>query len=431
MRRILATILLGLLIAPAANSSTKSINLKEAINKVVLIHEDIRISEYEQKRAEWQVEEARSGYHPQISISARNIYYHKIPNLNLPGVSVPAKMDWERTLQIQLSQALWTFGALNSGSNIANEALDLAKDRKTLIKNVVTLHTKQAYYSALFHQESLTLYEESIKNAKRNKRILQSRYNNNVPRHSKIKIERDIASRIPSLLDSEQKYEETLNSLKSLLKEKLSIDLKLSDSLVIPADLKYKDLETLYQEVLKKNPQYKMLKRSITINTEKVSLEKAKRFPVIAAFTTYNNDLNKDDFDDTMKGGDETLAIGLAVTADLWDGRAGRSRQYAAKEGVEIAKEEKIKWEREIKATLANLLSNFKQTKATYESQKRLEKLAKETYRLTSNLFKTGQATLTDLNDAELNLTAARLQSLGSMLSLNMLQANLDNLTSN
>ena len=177
---------------------------------------------------------------------------------------------------------------------------------------------------------------------------------------------------------------------------------------------------------MSQNIQLKILRQQVILQQKKVQLTRAGRYPDIGLFSVYQNNLDDEKFSHIWKGGKESLTVGLSLTLDILDGGAKSDRIHEAISDKENATVELSKWEREYKTKTYNLCSQSQKLFENYDSQQSLIALAEKTYQFILNRFETGQASLTDLNDAELNLASYRVEALSNILALRLIETEID-----
>ena len=132
------------------------------------------------------------------------------------------------------------------------------------------------------------------------------------------------------------------------------------------------------------------------------------------------------DTDDIL---DQYGLAGLKVTVPVFTGgettakyrQAVRDRENAAL-ALERARENLL-------LELRNAVSEYHYYLETLKANNRAVDLAGQSFKLTQDLFETGQVTLTDLNDAELQLTGEKLGKVMTLYNINRTLAKIEQLT--
>jgi outer membrane protein TolC len=395
------------LVAGSAVAETRKLDLDECLNLALQNSEDLRVAGFQIGQADDQVEEALGGALPQVSTEARWTRFIESPVLDTDFGEFSIKEDWDLTLSARVSQVLWAFGKVANAIEAAEVYRDVQELSKEQLKVELGFAVKQAYFQALKAERILKISAESLANAKRNQKALRRRFaRGRVPRYENLKMEADLALRRPALIQAEQE----LANLKALIKLLTGIDQQTPIAIVgeWPQAGSTAVNQGLIGEIYKKNVELKLLASQHELYAKQTQNERASRYPTIAAFGTYERAGTGSEY---YIGGDnlnDTVAAGLSITYDIWNGGTRSARIASSLKEQQIVDEKRGKLKRKIAQEVAAIRANLDKLDANLDASRRAKELAEKSYELTLTRYESGQATQTELNDAEKNLTDSR-----------------------
>lgn len=426
------------------------LSLKDAINLAIKNSEEIQIKQNETSKLEHQYYEAKGATYPQINSDIKWSHYFNSPkietkfpmfipqfdsqgrliggNMSEIDASRKVKQDYELSAGISVTQVVWAFGKISHAIELAKNALEASLYAQKSSKKEVIFNTKILYLSALMARESFKIAKESYENAKKNKNLLNIRFASGRPSRGEIlKMNADIASRLPSLKQAESDYISAIQSMQIILNLQNS-DVRLTDSFVevFPT---YK-LEDLRNHLLIHDPAIKALEETIKLNQHLVAIKKASFYPTIAVFGTYQYG---GDGDKPLVGKDKfqnLSVVGLSLQMPIFNGGI-TYHQYQQSSIDKTNNELKLQQLKEgLELDLQKTFTEYVYLKEVYQANINSLKLAEQSFKITQDRFKYGRASTMELNDAELMLTRSKLQVIMSLYKINTLIAKIEKLSS-
>jgi len=405
-----------------ASAPVFALDLTEAkvIEMALERNERIGISQAELEIAEKTISKAYSSAFPTFSAQAT------LAKSSATGSVQPNGDDWSEGAVLQLNQPIYTFGKVSSGIDIAKSAREIQANSKLATEAEVKQTAKKLFYAVLYNEELVKINSGSFENAKLNKRTLEKRVAfGRISRNDNLKMQADLASRRPQLIESQN----SLAASKIQLADFLAIDSKenikaVSDLQTIPRWNK----ETLNDTKVDKLANVRIMKEQVKLTESSVEFARAGRFPTLSAFASYSPTTYRSDFMDDAIKEQETAKFGIMLSFD-WDLGGSKNHEVAVKKI-----ENKIA-ELQLKSGLRNTKSNFRILTRRYESlvskleaENEAVKLAEASYKVALSAFSTGAISQLQLNDSELLLTNNKRSLAGTGLSLLNTIADLDRL---
>lgn len=422
-----------LLINPVLHSKAKTTTIELTLDKAVEMSLDfahsIQKSEQITDQSRWLVREARSSALPSIQVEGRWQYNADIPSFG--GFSLTNKYEYAST--VQLNQALYTFGTISTAIETANRTIELSLIQQDVARHEIAHEVHQAYFTAVLAKKQYEIAKDSLKNSKTNFAIFQEiTRRGRAPQQDLIRLQADIASRRPQVEQAKSQYEQALINLKKLtgLIEHERTSIKLLTSFSNANQLPSYDRSQLYQKLHQDEPQLRSLGKNIKLQDSIAKANRISNRPRLSAFA--NKTFSATD-NDTLFGSQQKLnstAFGLALTWDIWDGGAKNARYEQALVDRNIAILTKDQTKNQMQAVLGQTIQNYESLKRVLPMTKESVELAENSFRLSQNRFRSGETTVTELNDAESLLTQAKVQKAMIYFEIHQSNATIKRLTS-
>ena len=406
-----------------------SVSLDQAINRALQHSEDMRIQEENAKKMYNTYREVRAQAFPQVTGEVALDNYIESPVLKIDlgeGVQeIPLKQDYDFSAGATLSQVLLAFGKVNTAIDIARNLLDIQKIAVTATKNEMIALTKQVYFTALYARQSVEIAEQSYANALKNKKALAIRVQSGrASRMDNVKIEADVAGRVPVVIQAKKNLEQIIISFKNLANDSMDDELTFTDRMTdAPRQLDYSIVK---EKMIQHNPVLVSLRKSVDLQDRMIRLRKAAFYPTLSGFATYNYG---NEGDDPIPSDLQSEVIaGLRLNLTLWSS-GGLSNAYRQARNDKVIAELEYKKMLEAKEVeLRSHIVEYESLRQEYEANNHALRLAQQSYDITLSSFRSGLATLSVLNDAELYLTQAKLMTVTSQYNMHITKSKIEKL---
>lgn len=397
-------VLILLYTSPLMAQNSIELSLQDSIEKAKKYSPLLKIEEVNIEQIEHDKRKALGLALPQISTEYTINNFTTKPSYGEFSLS----SDYERTLGVTVSQALYTFGAVENAVKAAESATKMAELKQRLTVREVEYITKATYYSVLLAQEQLSIAKVSLKNAEDNLKILQNYFSSGrPPMGDLIRLKTDIALRRPQVEEAKSVLEQAKSRLKIVMGIKNDSTITLKDDFNTQfKNIKFKKLSN---HLLNKELQVQALEQQIEFSDNISKAQRGRMLPSIGAFYSYSSSQRSDnkifDTDDTI----DSSVVGLKVSWDIWNGGQNRAEYKKA-----LA--EKTRGQIELQNAKDNLYLQLEQTVQSFstlqkniKNDKEAVKLAKQSFKLSQNRFKSGKTSVTELNSTEQLLTQAQI----------------------
>lgn len=406
--------------AKALDDELLELSKSQVIEMAIENSEDYQIKEYDIQKLKQQYKEARSTIYPQIN--AEMTWAH---NNQYAGVVTE---DYSTTASIGASQVVYSFGKVLAAIKGAENAFNASKYSKQASRQDLIYAVNQSYYACLLAENVFNIVNASYENTLENKRILEKRSaGGRVSKRDNIKIAADVAARLPQLNTAKAQLNSALNVLKTQIGIANTKEVKLVNH--SNNEFSVLDEDRLREHILEYEPNLKALREQLGFADNYAKLKRSEHFPTISAFY----DLNRNGSDSSSYVGSSEMdtysTIGLKVTVPIFSGWKINAQLKQATIEKEKVKLELVKLEENLMLELNNAMSDYRELIKTLEANDNAVYLAEESFTLSQDMFRSGQISLTDLNDAELQLTNQKLAKEQTLFDLNLTKAKIDKLT--
>ncbi len=414
------------------------ISVESAIELALKASEEIQVKKGEEQKSKFRYFEAKGALLPKISYVAKWTKNYSAPTPAEIGdpskeisplasaMNIANRHELSHTLQI--SQPLFTFGQIYHGIAAAKKGYLASKYDVEATRQDVVYNTKVAYYSVLLAQNLLDISEKSLKNAKNNKRLLKKRFSRGRPPQSdNIKMAADVATRLPQVKNAEVQLESALLNLKMMLDIDAKDDVALIDQM--ETNLPDFDFEILEKNMKQVEPKLKMLDAAVIASNSMVKQKKASLFPTLGAFAAYKYFGSGNDVNVGHSNMDDIFAVGVQFTLPLWTGGQKISQYKHAIADRSTAQAQRRQLQKGLRLQLRNAYSQYKMYLATYQANIEAERLARKSFSMSKNRFRTGHTSVSELNDGEKMLTGAKMQKIMTLFNIHNVWALITKLT--
>jgi len=384
--------------------------------------EDFQIATNEIDKMHYRYKEAKSTLYPHIE--GEITWAH---NPEYPDIAAATTRDYSLDTGVTVNQVLWAFGRVSSAIRLADKYIAISGFNKDIAKQEIVYNTKLSYYSVLLAERTRSIVQSSYENARKNKGLLGKRASSGrSSKRDNIKMAADIASRVPRVNDAQAAFDSAMRTVKIILGVDAAVSVRLTDDFA--TDYRTFEGGDIKESLHENEPTLQALRKQIEADEDMIKLKRANFLPTISAFATWNYRGMGDTYEVRGDNLDHYAVAGVKVSVPIWLGGETGAQLSQAK----IDKENDIlrlyKTTKEFALELDNAISEYHAYINTLEANTKAVELAKESFKMTQDLFESGQVSLADLNDAELQLTSQRLSMVLTLYNLNATLAKIEKL---
>ncbi|WP_372793965.1 TolC family protein [Lutibacter sp.] len=398
-----------------------SIGLNEAIQLALQKNTNIVISNYQVKKSEFALKEAKANLLPKLFLNAsyyRNIERQVIFLSEGLGVGEKAtKLGSDNDFRNSLNLSFPIYSNYNFvNKKFAKTQFNFQNEVARGTTHSVINATKKAYFNYLIAQEIVKVQSNRLANAQEflddiNKRLLKGTLTNFDLTSAKVQV----AIAKNNLLEAQSNLLPIVNNLKLVLGLNLNDIVKLIDPLILLENEIILKEDT--NQSLQKNSTLKQLEIAIEVNENQLQLIKSSNYPIIEAIGNYNYQTQANNFNFSEFNWEHTSLVGLQIQFSIFNGTVTKKKVEQAEINKKITEEEKQFTAKQFQMQIGELISQLNFEKLKIEVQQENIKLTSEALRLSKKRYQLGVGTILEVNDAELANTQAYLSWLQAVLN--------------
>ena len=422
-----------------AQPSPKVISLDQAIEIALSENASVKVADMEIERTGYARKGTYSSLFPQVDGNAN--YQRTIKkqvmymDFDMPGgggadspmadgIEVGRWNTWSAGVSASMplvNAQLW------QSLKISDMDVELAVEKARSSRLEMVNQVKQAYFSCLLAKEVFDVYKSVYENALENLEQTQRKYN--AQKASDLDLARSktsLANAIPNVFDAENSVLLSLWQLKAVMGVDLDEDIDVLGRL---SDYGEELLNAMIPEGLP-GLEGNSTMRQLAIQADQLAASiKAQQYaslPSLALSFSYSINAMANDYNFSEYRWSPSSYVGLSLQIPIFAGgkryNAVRQARVQAAE-LDIQREET---ERQLKIAVRQYLNTMDTATKSYASAASAVESAQKAYDIASMSYNVGKNTLTDLNDAQLALTQARLSESQAIHSYLVAKANLE-----
>ncbi|GET22303.1 TolC family protein [Prolixibacter denitrificans] len=408
-------------------SPADSLSLDSIISRVVSSYPSVKEAEEAIKRADTQIELARSGHYPNVSANASYSHIGPVTKFSIPGMGeIQMNPSDNYSATIDVSQSISDFGKTAANIAFQQESKQLGKQTLEQVKQQLSIRAVHTYYSLLFLQEAIDIKNEQLANLQRhldfiNKKMETGSATQYEALSTKVKIS-GVKSQKLDILASIRIQQAVLNTLlgepetkRHFVKEKLTVD--------HPQHLV---ADTMINMAVRNRDEMKIAREKTRLAELNLNLIKSKNTPNLRAFVSAGA---KDGYIPSLYQLKPNYAVGLDLHIPIFDANRNKNQQLLAKSGIQSSVYETERMQREVASDVIKSSANVETAAHKVQQFKLQLKQARDAFSLAETSFKAGSITNLDLLDATTAVSNSRLLLLKSeidyALSIYDLQASI------
>ena len=295
---------------------------------------------------------------------------------------------------------------------ISGQSVELAVEKARSSRLEAVTKVKQAYFSVLLAKEVFDVYKSVYENAMENLVQVQRKYD--VQKVSELELTRakaNVASAIPNVYNAENSIMLALWQLKAVMGVNLDMNLDIVGKLSDYTEHMFRDIHENDDVNLDRNSTMRQLAIQAEQLASTVKMQKYAYLPTLSVSFSYSMNAMTNDFKFSQYKWTPYSYVGLSLNIPIFSGGKRHSDVRQAQIQQESLNISRADTERQLRLSIRSFLNTMETNMKSYDSAQEAVELAQKAYDISQKSFNVGKSTLTDLHDAELVLTQARLSS--------------------
>ena len=292
---------------------------------------------------------------------------------------------------------------------ISGKSVELAVEKARSSRLEMVTQVKQSYYAALLAKEALNVYKDVYANAVENFKQTEMRYN--AQKASELEYTRaksTVASAIPNVYNAESSVVLSLWQLKAVMGVELDQNIDVAGSLE-----DYTGEMALENGTDIMNLDHNSTMRQLAIQAdqlaETVKLQQYAYIPSLALTFSYSLNAMTNDFKFSDYRWTPYSYVGLSLNISIFSGGKRLNDVRQAKVQASELAIQVNDTERQLKIAIRQYLNTMETQMKSCAAAKEAVETAQKAYDIATKSYNVGRSTITEINDAQLALTQAKL----------------------
>lgn len=310
---------------------------------------------------------------------------------------------------------------------ISDRDVELAVEKARSSRLETVTQVKQAYFAVLLSKRAFDVFKSVYENSLENLELIQKKYNSQ--KASDLDLTRaktTLANAIPNVYDAENSIILALWQLKAVMGVDLDTNIDVAGDLTDYAQHMFYDLNETSQYGLENNSTMRQLALQAEQLADAVKLQQYSTLPSLALSFSYMMNAMTNDFKFSEYQWSPYSFVGLSINIPIFAGGKRHSAIRQAKVQSAEMDLQRMNTERQLKIAIRQSLGTMETSMKSYASAESAVETAEKAYSIATKSYNVGRSTLTDLNDAQLALTQARLSACQAIYNFVVAKANLE-----
>lgn len=293
---------------------------------------------------------------------------------------------------------------------ISGMDVELAVEKARASRLDMVSQVKNAYYAVLFSKEAFNVYKEVYENAMTNYAETEKKYN--VQKATDLDMARaktNVANAIPNVYNAESSIILALWQLKAVMGIDLEMNIDVEGAIEDYSEYMTSDVTKADSISLDRNSTMKQLEIQANELAQSIKTQQYSYIPTLALAFNYSYNAMTNDFNFKEYRWTPYSYVGVSLSIPIFSGGKRLNQVRQARNSYEQMRLQMTSTERNLKISIRQSLNTMETNVKSYDAAKDAVASAEKAYSIAEKSYEVGRATLTDLNDAQLALTQARL----------------------
>jgi outer membrane protein len=412
------------------------VTLNDCIRSGLQNNPALLIIENEARSSAEDLKQAQNSRLPSVDFSGSYRHQSNVPELNIPpidtpfGSSITLFPNGGMTLglydtydfRLTLSQPLFTGFRLSQRATAASEMLYSKRLEVQKNRNELAFKIESAYGNVLKAYNLASIMRTSRDQIKSHLKDVDNMLSQGLVRKDdQLRTQVKLSEAELAVLHAENSIRLARTVLENSIGETLSPTDSLAAMTIEP--VKADDLDATIEQALAQRPELQMLAYNERAGHAAVKIMRGARLPTVAAFGSVG--YGKPGLDIIQKEWMDYWLVGAGVEWNLWDWGNTRSQEQQARIRLETIVETTLQVRQAVTLDVTEAFLRLQEAQQTLQLMSETEGQAAESYRISENSYRQGQATHTDFFDAQSQWVRVLLQQEQAEIDVAVARANL------
>lgn len=422
MNRKFTRLIVSMMFAAAGFSTSwgasHSLNLDQCLTTAYDNNKTLLQLEEKTNAAEYKIEEARSGFFPQLFLGGSYTRLGNVPEYGFEGMSFKMGSENNYNLGLSLQQPLFTWGRIKNSYDLSRYGLSLTREEYRKTRQEIKFNVTYLFYNILLAEELIGVREGSIGRIEDHLRTVQERYDKGYASEFELlRVKVQLANAKPPLVQAKNLYQLTLDNLKNILGIGLQDSIDLEGSLTFdPIQVEQSQAEEF---ALENRSELKLMAQQKSMGRKALAIARAGNKPSL--FGSANYEYKRPYYSEDRWKTDWNFT--LALSFPIFDGFLTRSKVKGAKSDLRQLDITEKQIKDLIRLQISQAISDLNLARENILSQQENVKQAKESLRIARVQYQKGVLTNLELMDTEFALTVAETNYLQALSDYSIAKA--------
>lgn len=385
------------------------LTLEQSVDIALKNNPSIQIAAEDRARSVWEVDTAKAGKKPSVSLGSRYSYQGQGQSQEQDSFSNSISMNWQLysggQTEAQIDQA--KLGVMTAD-------LDVLKARQQLKQETTT-----GYYSVLEAQNMVAVNEESVSNLQTHLAIVQAKYEAGVVAKSEVlRSEVELANAEQNLIKAQNQYELAVSSLLNTMNMDGDTEIRLAGELNYETDAR--TLAEAISQARENRPEIAQAKISVDSAAKGITIAESNKRPSVSLSASTG-------WDDTLlPNDDQNWSIGASASWNIFDAGVTKSKINQAQAALNKAKLQSEQTEDAVEQEVRQSYLSMREAEKRLQTTEVAANKAKEDLYIAQETYRAGVGTNLDVLDAQLALNQAMTNHVQALYDYNVNKASLD-----
>ena len=317
--------------------------------------------------------------------------------------------------------------ALWKSIKISGMDVELAVEKARASRLDMVSQVKSAYYAVLLSKEAFNVYKEVYENAMTNYAETEKKYN--VQKATDLDMARaktNVANAIPNVYNAESSIILALWQFKAVMGIDLEMNIDVEGAIEDYAEYMTSDVTKADSISLDRNSTMKQLEIQANELAQSIKAQQYAYIPTLALAFNYSYNAMTNDFKFSEYRWTPYSYVGVSLQIPIFSGGKRLNNVRQARNSYEQMRLQMTSTERNLKISIRQSLNTMETNVKSYDAAHDAVVSAEKAYSIAEKSYEVGRATLTDLNDAQLALTQARLSQTQAVYNFIVAKAQLE-----
>jgi len=391
----------------AAPGGTVSLTFNQALERALSANEGLKVAQERVVETQGRVQEAKTSFLPQVSLGFNYLPSQRFPVIRIPaGVFGPEEQTFqaafsrENSMQLNISQPIYTGGRLNNAYGITTSSLDASKLELDRTRQEIEYRVVETFYAALMNERGVAVADEQVRLTAKQLELAKARFEGGtVARLDVLQAEVELANARARRIQAKAMVDTSLQALRGVLSMPQTQALKLEGSLDEPVVGKAR---SVLDSELPKRPDLQAFAARRHAAEYASNLAQGEWKPSLAF--TGNMQYQQDGLNNFLSRDNQSYTFGLSLNVPLFAAPGAAARRGIAQSQMRQA-EHGLRYATDnARLELESAWTALESSAEVVATQEKALELARESVSIAQVSYENGVITSAELNDAQVRL---------------------------